>query len=161
VAETAHTAVSTAEPAQHRTVASYAGHRGAEGGAAARFAPQVVILDTDTGRSELLGDIVARKGGHGTHVATGAAAVKLIESGEHQCVLVASLADGSARAFVAWARRNYPTLTLLAAAEDVEQTTDLYVAGADHVLILPLDADLLGAQLGASLRARGHLTLAG
>jgi DNA-binding response OmpR family regulator len=125
-----------------------------------RFAPQVIILDTDTDRAELLSDVVARRGGQGTRVESGAAAVKLIESGEHQCVLVASLGDGSARAFIAWARRNYPSLTLLAAAEDVEQSTDLYVAGADHVVLLPLDADLLGAQLGASLRARGHLTLA-
>jgi DNA-binding response OmpR family regulator len=147
------------EATQRRTVTSVAGQRANHDGAA-RVAPQVIIIDVVTDRAEILGDVVARRGGHATHVSTGAEAVKLIEAGQHHCVLVASLADGSPRAFVAWARRTYPTLTLLAAAEDVEQTTDLYVAGADHVVVVPLDADLLGAQLGASLRARGHLTLA-
>lgn len=160
MAGTAPGASIISEARQRRTVASFAGHHGHEGGPAARIAPRVIILDTDDGRADLLSDIVARRGGHATHVTSGAAALTLIERGRHQCVLVAALSDGSPRAFVAWARRNHPQLTLLAAADDVEQSTDLYVAGADHVVPLPLDADLLAAQIGASLRARGHLTLA-
>jgi DNA-binding response OmpR family regulator len=120
----------------------------------------VIIIDADASRAEILGDAVARRGGHATWATSGAEAIRLIEQTAHPCVLVASLADGSPRAFVAWARRNYPSLTLLAAVDDADATTDLYSAGADGVVSQPLDADRLGAQLDASLRARGHLALA-
>jgi DNA-binding response OmpR family regulator len=128
--------------------------------ATVRLPSNVIVVDTDSERAELLRDVVARRGAHSIYVATGAEAIELIRAGQYACVLVADLSDGSARAFVAWARRHFPTLTLVALSRGAEHSTDLYRAGADHVTQVPVDVELLGAQLGAALRARGHLTLA-
>jgi len=123
--------------------------------------PSVLVMDTDTDRRDLLADVVTRAGGRPTVSTTGAEAMERLATEAPECMLVADLPDGSARAFIAWARPRYPALAIVAVADGVQESTELYHAGADLVATMPLDGDLLGAKLAAALRSaqRTHLRL--
>jgi DNA-binding response OmpR family regulator len=120
---------------------------------------QVLVLDTDAERQALLADIVTRAGGHHLLAGTGADALTELRGTEPNAVLVAGLPDGSTRGFVSWARPRYPDLAIVAVASDAAEATDLYNAGADVVTTLPVDPDLLGAELAAALRRVQRLQL--
>jgi DNA-binding response OmpR family regulator len=120
---------------------------------------QVLVLDTDGERQALLADIVTRAGGENSLAGSGAEALAALRDTEPGAVLVASLPDGSARGFVSWARPRYPDLAIVAVASDAAEATDLYNAGADVVTTLPVDPDLLGAELAAALRRVRRLQL--
>ena len=122
---------------------------------------RVLVLDTEADRRDLLSDVVTRAGGQSAAATSGADAIERLKSDTPECVLVADLPDGTARAFIAWARPRYPDLAIVAIADGVQESTELYHAGADLVATVPIDADLLGAKLGAALRAvqRTHLRL--
>jgi DNA-binding response OmpR family regulator len=125
---------------------------------------RVLVLDVDGERQDLLADVVTRAGGVSRPAGSGAAAVEILLDDEHlQLVLVAGLPDGSPRGFVSWARPRHPDLAIVAVARNAAEATDLYNAGADVVTSLPLDPDLLGAELAAALRRvrRSHLQLVG
>jgi DNA-binding response OmpR family regulator len=123
--------------------------------------PRVLVLDTEPDRRDLLVDVVTRAGGRHAAAPSGAAAVEQLRADTPECLLVADLPDGSARAFIAWARPRYPGIAIVAVADGVEDSTELYNAGADLVATLPVDPDLLGAKLAAALRMvqRSHLRL--
>jgi DNA-binding response OmpR family regulator len=123
--------------------------------------PRVLVVDTEPDRRDLLADVVTRAGGEHDLAASGADAIEQLRAIGPECVLVADLPDGTARAFIAWARPRYPSLAIVAVADGVHESTELYHAGADLVATLPLDADLLGAKLAAALRVaqRSHLEL--
>jgi DNA-binding response OmpR family regulator len=120
----------------------------------ARRAPiaQVVVLEDDDARRDLLSDIVERAGAQPTSVGSGAEALDHLRTDHVDCLLVGELPDGSAQAFVEWARPRHPELAILAIAAGVADATELYHAGADLVAMLPLDVDLLGAKLAAAMR---------
>jgi DNA-binding response OmpR family regulator len=115
-------------------------------------AGSVLVLDADDERRDLLADVVTRAGGEHSLAASGAEAIEQLRSSTAQAILVAGLPDGTRAAFVAWARPRYPHVAIAAVAEHVEHATELYNAGADVVMILPIDHDLLGAKLGAAIR---------
>jgi two-component system KDP operon response regulator KdpE len=123
---------------------------------------RVLVLDHDADRRGIIEDIVARAGGDTVLAESGAAAIEALASSRPHGLLVAGLPDGSLRGFVAWARPRYPDVAIVAIADDAESQTDLYNAGADIVTTAPLDADLIGAKLGAALRrtTRPHLRAA-
>jgi DNA-binding response OmpR family regulator len=123
--------------------------------------PRVLVMDTDHDRRDLLADVVTRAGGRPDVAGSGADTIARLSTETPECLLVADLPDGSARAFIAWARPRYPEIAIVAVADGVEASTELYHAGADLVATLPVDADLLGAKLGAALRTaqRNHLRL--
>jgi len=120
---------------------------------------QVLVLDTDSERQGLLADVVTRAGGESSLAGTGADALAALRDDAPNAVLVAGLPDGSSRGFVSWARPRYPDLAIVAVAGDAAEATDLYNAGADVVTTLPLDPDLLGAELAAALRRVQRLQL--
>jgi DNA-binding response OmpR family regulator len=124
-------------------------------------APRVLVMDTDSDRRDLLTDVVTRAGGRPEIGATGAETIGLLADDTPECLLVAGLPDGTARAFIAWARPRYPGVAIVAIAQDVPESTELYHAGADLVAPMPIDADLLGAKLSAAMRSaqRNHLRL--
>ena len=124
--------------------------------------PRVLVLDTEDDRRDVLADVVTRAGGNHAVAASGADAIEQLRTESPECLLVAGLPDGSSRAFIAWARPRYPGLAIVAIADGVEESTELYHAGADLVATLPIDPDLLGAKLAAALRAaqRSHLRTA-
>jgi DNA-binding response OmpR family regulator len=114
---------------------------------------RVLVLDEAGERHALLSDVVTRAGGHPFLAASGAQAIGCLTSDRPQCLLVAGLPDGSRRAFITWARPRHPELAVVAIAQDPEEATELYNAGADIVITLPLDPDLLGATLAAAMRS--------
>lgn len=124
-------------------------------------AGHVLVLDGGEERRALLADVVTRAGGYSTPVATGAQAIERLRERQAQCLLVAGLPDGSRRAFINWARPRHPQLAIVAVADDEGQAIELYNAGADIVVTLPFDPDLLGATLAAATRSaqRPHLQL--
>jgi DNA-binding response OmpR family regulator len=124
-------------------------------------APRVLVIDGDSDRRDLLTDVVTRSGGRPEIAATGAETIELLAAQAPECLLVASLPDGTARAFIGWARPRYPAVAIVAIADGVQESTELYHAGADLVAPMPLDADLLGAKLAAAMRSaqRNHLRL--
>jgi DNA-binding response OmpR family regulator len=123
--------------------------------------PQVLVIDSDTHRRELLADVVTRAGGRPAVADTGAETIERLSAETPECLLVADLPDGSARAFIAWARPRFPEVAIVAVADGAGESTELYHAGADLVAPMPLDADLLGAKLAAAMRSaqRTHLRL--
>jgi DNA-binding response OmpR family regulator len=124
-------------------------------------APHVLVIDTDIDRRELLADVVTRAGGRPAVADTGAELLERLGVETPECLLVADLPDGSARAFIAWARPRFPEVAIVAVADGAAESTELYHAGADLVASMPLDADLLGAKLAAAMRTaqRSHLQL--
>jgi DNA-binding response OmpR family regulator len=124
---------------------------------------RVLVLDHDADRRGIIEDIVARAGGDTVLAESGADAIEALKRSRPHGLLVAGLPDGSLRGFVAWARPRYPDVAIVAIADDAESQTDLYNAGADIVTMAPLDADLIGAKLGAALRrtTRPHLRTGG
>ena len=123
--------------------------------------PRVLVIDTDAERRDLLADVVTRAGGRPTIADTGADTLERLADSAPECVLVADLPDGSARAFIAWARPRFPEMAIVAVGDGAKDATELYHAGADLVAPMPLDADLLGAKLAAAMRTaqRAHLRL--
>jgi DNA-binding response OmpR family regulator len=123
--------------------------------------PHVLVVDTDADRRELLADAVTRAGGQSAVAGTGAETIERLGRETPECLLIADLPDGSARAFIAWARPRFPELAIVAVGDGAAESTELYHAGADLVASMPLDADLLGAKLAAALRSsqRTHLRL--
>ena len=122
---------------------------------------QVLVIDTDTDRRELLADAVTRAGGRPAVADTGAETIARLDANTPDCLLVADLPDGSSRALIQWARPRFPEMAIVAVAEGAKEQTELYHAGADLVAPMPLDADLLGAKLAAAMRSaqRSHLRL--
>jgi DNA-binding NtrC family response regulator len=122
----------------------------------------VLILDIDDDRAAVLTDVVARAGGQHVLASTAAEAAEQLQAGNCACLLVSTVADTTPEAFVAQARELSPDMAIVALAEGARESTALYHAGADLVAELPLDADLLGAKLGAAIRSasRGQMPLA-
>jgi DNA-binding response OmpR family regulator len=113
---------------------------------------RVLVLDGAGERQDLLADAVTRAGGESVLARAGADAIAILRDDEPDLVLVGGLPDGSRRGFISWARPRHPNLAIVAVARDAVEATDLYNAGADIVTTLPLDPDLLGAELAAALR---------